>query len=663
MPLLYACLVTLLLTGPVYTAEPNLAQLSLEELMDIEVFSVSKKEEQLFQSSAAIAVLTREDIRRSGATSIPEALRQIPGMEVARIDASKWAVSARGFNDIFSDKLLVLIDGRAIYTPLFSGVFWDSQELPLDDVERIEVVRGPGAALWGSNAVNGVINILTRHTRDTQGFSLRAGAGSEERTLVSGRYGAQLNPTTHYRGFFRYIERDALKSPEGHSAADGWQHFGGGFRLDSELSPRDELTLQGDLYSGDINQPFEILTSAQASAEERFNAVTPISGVHLQSRWQHTLSNESDLILQLYYDRDKRDEAVLAGHLDIVDVDFQHRFKPDRAHEIVWGFGYRYHRDDFAGTFAGGFSPEARTYDQFSGFAQDQIALIPHRLELTLGAKLEHNDFSGGEFQPGARLVWTPDDRHSAWAAASRAVRASSRGDEDLRSALDVVAVANGPTTLVLLEGNPHFRSEKMNAFELGYRSRLSERLFFDLASFYNAYDELRTVELELPYPDPQAPEERLILPAVFQNRMSGRTYGSELALSAQPDPAWRLRASYAYLKIDLDLDANSSYTNGLLWEGISPHHRLGLSSAHDLGPTIDLDLMGRYTSELPGAFTDSYFGFDARLAWQLRPNLELALFGHDLLYAQRAQIRIPHGPTRAANAERGVQVSLYWTP
>ena len=260
-------------------------------------------------------------------------------------------------------------------------------------------------------------------------------------------------------------------------------------------------------------------------------------------------------------------------------------------------------------------------------------------------------------------MVWTPNEHHSAWAAASRAVRASARGDEDLRSVLDIIPVENGPTTLVLLEGNPAFRSEKMNAFEAGYRSRLSEHLFYDLASFYNIYDDLRTVEFELPYPDPQAPAQRLILPTIFQNRMSGRTYGAELALSAQPDPSWRLRASYAYLKIDIELDANSSYSNGLLWEGISPHHRIGLNSAYDLASAIDLDVMGRYTSALPGAFTAGYFGLDIRLAWQLRPDLELALFGHDLLYAQRAQIRIPHGPTRAADAQRGVQFSLYWAP
>lgn len=654
---------TCILSATQSAATPmDLGQLSLEELMELEIFSASKKDEPAFAAPAAVYVLTNDDIRRSGATSIPDALREVPGVEVARIDGSKWGVAVRGFNDIFSDKLLVMVDGRTVYSPLFSGVFWETQEIALEDVERIEVVRGPGGALWGANAVNGIINIITHSAKDAQGPLVSLGAGNENRARLSARYGLALGEDLYGALRVHYALRDELSRGKT-GAADGWSMARIGWRVDGKLSANDEIFFDADAYSGRIDQPFTFLFADEPPYIRDLDSTTPIEGGHALLRWTRAQSADSEFTLQTYYDYSRRDEKLITGNLHIYDIDFQHRHRFDARQEIVWGAGYRLHRDDFSKSITTSFSPSMRSYGIASAFVQDQVTLVPNQVQLVLGTKLEHNDFTGYAFQPNMRLLWTPNQRQTLWAAASRAVRAPARVDHDLIVPLAIIPAQEGPDIIVQSFGDKRFRPEEARSLELGYRTRWRDSAIFDAAAFYTLYDDLRTSEPELPYPAPQDPQGRLIAPVVFANRMSATTRGVEVALDLRPVATWRLRAAYSYMKLDIDLQANSSYEAGLLWEGITPAHRFSLRSSCDLPLDFALDIGARFVGDIPGAFTKSYVGLNTRLSKQLTNGLEAALFAHDLLYANRAEFRAPHGPTRPGDVQRGFQFSLRWTP
>lgn len=640
----------------------DLGQLSLEELMELEIFSASKKDERAFAAPAAVYVLTSDDIRRSGATSIPDALREVPGVEVARIDGSKWGVAVRGFNDIFSDKLLVMVDGRTVYSPLFSGVFWETQEIALEDVERIEVVRGPGGALWGANAVNGIINIITHSAQNTQGPLVSLGVGSENRARLSARYGLELGENLYGALRLHYALRDEL-TREKAGAADGWSMARIGWRVDGKLSANDEIFFDADAYSGRIDQPFTFLLADEPPYIRDLDSTSPIEGGHVLLRWTRAQSTDSEFSLQTYYDYSRRDEKLITGDLHIYDLDFQHRRQFSERQEIVWGAGYRLHRDDFSKSVIAAFAPGSRSYGIASAFVQDEVTLAPNRVQFVWGTKLEHNDFTGYAFQPNMRLLWTPDQRQTLWAAASRALRSPARADHDLVVTLAIIPAQEGPDIIVNNLGDKRFRPEEARSLELGYRTRWRDSALFDVAAFYTLYDDLRTGEPELPYPDPQDPQGRLIAPVVFANRMSATTRGIELALDVRPVAIWRLRAAYSYIKLDIDLHANSSYETGLLWEGIAPTHRISLRSSSDLPRGFALDIGARFVGDIPGAFTKAYAGLNARLSKQLTNGLEAALFAHDLLYASRAEFRAPHGPTRPGDVQRGFQLSLRWTP
>ena len=645
----------------------DLAELSLEELMDVEVFTVSRKEGKLSESAAAVFVLTAEDVRQTGATSIPEALRMVPGMEVARIDASKWAVSSRGFNDVFANKLLVLIDGRSVYSPLFSGVLWDTQDVSFEDMERIEVIRGPGATLWGANAVNGIINVLSKSARDTQGGMATVGLGSEESRSGNVRYGGQLGDDLYYRLYARRVERDDFALASGEEAADGWEVRQVGFRVDWTTSNRDELTLQGDLYDGTIGATFQVVDSPTAPYRHTFDFETQISGGNLLGRWERSFSADADLALQVYYDRTERGEAPVNGYLDTWDFDFQHRFALDDLQEIVWGLGYRLVQDDMKGSFSASFVPASRRYDLFSAFVQEEVRLAEDRLRLTLGSKFEHSDFSGMEIQPNIRLLWLPGERQTIWIAVSRAVRTPARSDHDIRSVFEVVPPGqlgvDSLATFAVLQGNTDFRSETMVSFEGGYRTRFDERLFVDIATFCNIYDQLLTIEPSLPYLADSPASPYLLAPAIVDNRMSGRAYGAELALDFQLREGFRLRSGYTLLKMEIDLDEDSAYQAGFEWEGVSPQHQFSLRPSLSLPRGLELDLWGRYVGELPDAGTgvDGYFDLDARLGWQVNESLEIDLVAQDLLEQQRVEFLAPHSPTLNSQAQRGAYGTLRW--
>ena len=398
----------------------DLAEISLDELVNLKVTSVSKKPENLSHAPAAITVITGEDIRRSGATTIAEALRLAPGLEVARQDSVSWAISSRGFNDIFANKLLVLVDGRSVYTPLFSGVYWDVQDTLLEDIDRIEVIRGPGAALWGANAVNGVINITTKTAKETQGGLVTGGGGTEERGFGSVRYGGKINDQSWYRVYAKYFNRDDSAMPAGGPAGDEWDGLRGGFRVDWEHSPPNLLTLQGDIYSGTEHQRYALATPTPPYSSLQPQKIQ-VAGGNLLGRWTHTFNEDADLRFQTYYDRTQRELEIFKEDRDTFDLDLQLHHPFGERQDIVWGLGYR-HTDSYnlKSNFNLSFVPTDRKTEEYSALVQDEISLVRDRLRLTIGSKFEHNDYTGFEIQPSGRLLWTPHPRHSAWASISR---------------------------------------------------------------------------------------------------------------------------------------------------------------------------------------------------------------------------------------------------
>lgn len=621
----------------------------LEDLLSLEVISVSKKKQRLSEVAAAVFVITQDDIRRSGVTSIPEALRMAPGIQVGRIDANKWAISSRGFNTQFANKLLVMIDGRTVYTPSYSGVYWDAQDTLLEDIERIEVIRGPGATVWGANAVNGVINIITKLASETQGGLLVAGAGNEEKAFASLRYGSEIGNGANARFYLKYNDRDSSYAPElDNDAGDDWQSLRGGFRMDGQATQVDSWTLQGDVYDADENQTINLWKDPSDSANSIFarslflaenTPDTPeSSGWNLLGKWDHLFSEQASATLQLYFDHTERSEAFLKQTHDTLDIDFQHQFRAFEIHELIWGLGYRHIEDDFDNTFQVAFLPDNRSFNLISAFVQDEIELLPQTLRLTLGSKFEHNRFTGYEIQPSARLLWLPDARSTLWGSISRAVRTPSRLEDGSSIIAAIIPdFSTVPPTLippVVIHalGNEDFDSEKLLAYEIGYRFQPRENLSIDLAAFYNDYDDLQTFEKITPSPFPGD--------IIFDNKLSAHSYGVELAADWRPHEWWRLQTSYSYIEISSFLHDDSNDVDGAnsVIEGSSPKHQFSLRSMMDLSNRVTLDLWAYYVDELNKTSFSvdrsvaSYSSLNARVAWRPLKNLELSLAGQNLL-------------------------------
>jgi iron complex outermembrane receptor protein len=620
-----------LLRGQARPEAPSaeLKKLSIEELMEIDVTSVSRRSERLSRAAAAVTVITAEDIHRSGVTTLAEALRLVNAVHVAQTDGRTWAISTRGFNLTTANKLLVLIDGRSVYTPLFSGVFWDVQQTLLEDVERIEIIRGPGATLWGANAVNGVINVITRSARATQGGLAKLGGGDEERVFGGVRYGGRLGERAFYRVYGRYVYRDALAFPDGSDARDPLRIGHTGFRVDGDATDRDSFALQGDAYRG--------------ISSEAIRTDTQLDGGNLLGRWTRRLAGDASLDLQVYWDRTHRDiPDSFEERQDILDLDFQHQTPLGERQRLVWGLGYRHISDDVENSRTVVWVPEDRSRGLASAFVQDEIRLFQNRLQLTVGSKLELTESTGLEVQPGVRMAWTPDDRRTLWAAVSRAVRTPTRLDEDLRL-LD-------PSGNVLIFGNQDFDSEELLAYEAGYRVQPLAALIVDLAAFYNDYDDLRSQESVVP-------GERF--PIRLDNQLNARAWGLELRTFYEAAPGWRLQGSYTWFDKDLSLDPGSTDVTGGNPEGNDPRHRFMLRSYLDLPRGVALDAWLRYVSELPNPRVPSYTELDLRVGWTLRPGLDLSLFGRNLLDEQHPEFG-PPGPTRK-EVERSLYGRVTW--
>ena len=595
-----------------------LKKLSLEQLMAIEVSSVSRRPERLSDAASAIQVITREDIQRSGATRLPEALRLATNLEVDQLDASQWAISARGFNSPLANKLLVLIDGRTVYSPLFAGVFWDAQDVLLEDVEQIEVISGPGATLWGANAVNGVINITTRKAKDTQGLLALGGGGTELQGFGGARYGGRIGSQAQFRVYGKYSERDGTELPTGEDVSNDWRFGQGGFRLDWDASTRNLITLQGDLYDGRTDQPGP--TDGL------------LRGANVVGRWSRKLSARSDFQLQLYVDRTHR---MIPGSYDDVlstyDLDFQHRIVLGGRHEIVWGVGYRLVDDDFKSA-ALLILPEKVSLETFSAFVQDEIAL-GNRLHLTLGTKVEHNDYTDFEFQPSLRLAWQMSERQTLWAAVSRAVRTPSRLDRDL----------------AILPGL-NFNSEEVVAYEAGYRGQATGRLSFSVSAFYNDYDDLRSRE-------PPTPPN--LFPSLA-NGQEGKSYGVESTARLRVRDWWQLQGGWTELRVDIHPKPGSLDRTFGSAEAADSKHHLSLRSSFDLPGHLGLDAGFRYVSAItnPIVPVPGYSELDLRLAWLARPKLELSVVGQNLLHRRHVEFGVA-GSMQAI--KRGVYAKAVW--
>ncbi|MFT3752608.1 MAG: TonB-dependent receptor [Paludibacter sp.] len=603
-----------------------LKKLSVEELMNLEVTSVSKHPEKLSEAASAIQVITQDDIRRSGATSLPEALRLATNLEVAQIDTRRWAISARGLNTETANQLLVLLDGRALYTPRLAGVFWDVQDTLLEDIERIEVISGPGAALWGGNAVNGVINITTKSAADTQGILLTGGGGNELRHFGGLRFGGTLG-ASNYRVYAKRQERDGPVLNNGTDLAGGWDMSQAGMRIDSRLSGRDTLTVQGDAY--------------QARFEQAAAADVDANGNNLLLRWSRTLDTQSGFDLQLYHDFTHRDTpGIVSETLHTYDLDFQQRLLASTRHSVVWGIGYRRY-DSRTYNFVGQlYQPASKTSYLYSGFIQDEIALLENTLRLTVGTKLEHNDYTGFEFQPSLRLAWTPDSRQTLWSAVSRAVRTPARNDRELFTPV------TAPYTRV---GNDSFASEELLAYELGYRVQPQTRLSVAAAAFYNDYDKLRSVE---PVNPPATS------PTTIGNGQQGHAYGAELTLEYRPTDWWQLRLADTEIRIALRPRPGSRDLSYGRSESFDPKHQITLRSAFDLPRGLQLDATYRHISRIVNNNIPAYSELDLRLGWQVSAQLELSLTGQNLLHAHHAEFSTT---TQRREIERNVYGKLTW--
>jgi len=668
----FVCLLPFLLTTPNANAdktETSYLDMQLEDLLTLEVTTASKKKQPLHEVATAIFVITQEDIRRSGVTSIPEALRMAPGIQVARMDSNKWAISSRGFNSQFANKLLVMIDGRSVYTPSFSGVYWDAQDTMLEDIDRIEVIRGPGATVWGANAVNGVINIITKHAGDTQGGLLVAGGGNQEKALASMRYGQQTSEDTFSRFYLKYNDRDgSFATTTNEDNGDEWKTARAGFRVDTQRSDKDSLTFQGDIYHNDENQiinqwkdpsdpnnavfaPFYLATNINDTVES--------SGWNVMTKWQHIIDDDSSTNLQIYFDQTDRNEGFLRQQHGTFDIDFQHQFIVDKNHDIIWGLGYRNIRADYENTFMVSFLPATQNLDLYSAFIQDEIELIENTLRLTIGSKFENNEFTGTEIQPSARLLWLANERNTFWASVSRAVRTPSLLEKTSSTVGSIAPIPPTFSPLVLrVLGNQSITSEELFAYELGYRFLPKENLSFDLALFYNDYNDTIVFEAP-PTPVPTG--------IIFDNTGFGHSHGLELSVDWRVLEWWRLQSNYSYLKVSgfLGKSADASGINSVN-ENSYPSNQFSVRSLMDINEKVSFDTWIYYVGKInQSSFSqntsiDAFTSVNIRLAWLPQKDLEFSLAGHNLLDEHHAEfigeIILPQ-----AEIHRSVYAQVRW--
>lgn len=606
----------------------DLKRLSIEELAQIDVTSVSRRAERLSETAAAVSVINADQIFRSGLTTLPEVLRLADAIDVARVNSSTWATSLRGFTTNPANKLLVLMDGRSVYSPLTSGTFWDALDTVLNDVDRIEVVRGPGGSVWGPNAVNGVINVISKDAVSTIGDYVSVAGGSDEHAYVSARHGGRLRGGA-YRIFGKYRQHGAqVFTDSGQDAGDPVQLGQGGFRIDSAADGPITWMVEGDGYRGTDGFP------------DRPDG--DIAGGHVLGRWARAFSGSNALQAQFYYDGNYRKVPLqFTETRHTFDLDVHQHLKTGR-HNLVFGGEMRFTRGNDVGIAGFLFDPPVRTNSLYSVTLQDEIALRGNRVFVTFGSRFDRNDFTGVEVQPTVRGRWTLTPRQTAWGAVSRSVRLPTRLDTDLR----LIDPATKRTTLT---GSEDFQAEEVIAYEAGYRIRPRPAVFFDVATYVNRYDQLRSTELTF------TPQPLIVL----ENLLNAHTSGIELAGTVQPLAAWRLHGSYAYFHKSLSFDAGSHDVYGGTVEGDDPGHLFSMQSSLDLPWHTAIDALFRHTSDRPDPIVPAYSELDLRLGWAPRPRWDVSIVGQNLLHAHHSELLPANAPHY--DFRRGVFIRSRW--
>ena len=620
-------------------------QAKVPTAFDAVVTSVTSNKSTIGKSAAAVFVITNEMIRRSGATSVPETLRMVPGLQVAKIGSSKWAISSRGFNEQFSRKLLVLVDGRTVYNPLTGGVYWDTQDLVLQDVERIEVIRGPGATVWGANAVNGVISIITKTAGNTQGALVSGGGGDQDRAINAVRIGGQIGDNARYRVYAKQTDRAAGFNPDG--AGDAWRTVRGGFRIDyDDPDQQDQLTLQGDLFAGVVGESTAIALPTPPFFQDLLNQ-SHIGGGNVLGRWTHVVDEDNSYSIQTYYDRTARSDIQFNLAINTYDTQFHQNLKHSGTHMFTWGGGYRLMIDNITPSVPlTGIDPQSRTFDQANTFFQEEMPLFRDDLKLIVGSKFLFYYFTGFEYQPSVRLLWEIDEKQVIWGAVSRAVRTPTRFEEDAANIF--LASPSPPVFFQFNGGGRALKSEDLLAYELGYRRQVNDKLSFELATFYNVYRNL--IENPIIGVIPGTPT---VLVSQFGNVQNAQTYGFELNGQWEIHEKWRIRGWYSFLRMLVyGIDGDEV-------PGQSPRNQAYLMSSWDLPYKFEFDLMSRYVENLPTIDVPAYTSLDARLGWRPKANWEFSVIGQNLLSPHHLEFV---GQTTALSAvNRGVYAQVVW--
>ena len=636
-----------------------LKELSLAELGNLQVTTASKTPAAIWKTPAAIYVITHDAILRSGATNIPEALRLAPGVEVARIDSDKWSIGIRGFGSRLCRSVLVLIDGRTVYTTLLAGTYWEVQDTVMQDIDRIEVIRGPGGTIWGPNAVNGVINVITKPATDTQGTLASAIGGNVEQgslTLRQGGSRGALNYRAYAKGFNR-----AAQYHSDHREFDHWRAMQGGFRLDWAESQQDGFTLQGDIYDERAGESVVATTYAPPYSQV-LDGNALLSGGNILGRWKRTTGEGKDIQLQAFYDRTNRYEPNFTDIRDTFDVDFLQRFPLPGRQEVSWGLGARSSRGKNPVVVSGlTFTPSPRTDTLFSAFLQDDIAIVDRRLSLSLGTKLIKTNFTDVEPEPSVRLLYTPTNTQTLWAAYTHALRTPSDAEENFSLAGFIGIAPNGLPYFARFNPNKNFQPEQLNGYELGYRRLLGQNLYVDLSAFYNHYSSLFSEDITgPPFLETNPAPTHILLPAEFGNGLLGETSGGEIAPEWQVTDFWRLRGSYSFLEMHIKKAPNSldiGSAPGI--QGSSPRHQILFQSGFDLPKAVSLDLLYRYVSALPGQNVRAYSSADVSLGWNMTKTFRFSVVGQNLLQPHHAEFGTDPGPL--VQIKRSAYAQITW--
>jgi iron complex outermembrane receptor protein len=646
---------------PAQQQNKDLTSASLEDLMNMQVTSVSKTEQKVSRTAAAIFVITEEDIHRSGATNIPDLLRMVPGVQVAQANGNKWAVSARGLNDVFSNELLVMIDGRPVYTPTFGGVFWDVLDFPLDDIQRIEVIRGPGSSVWGSNAVNGVVNIITKTAKDTKGGLFVARGGNVEGESGVLQYGGAFGDSTDFRVYSKYFNREQFRDASGPDAADGWHLLHGGFRTDSRLSPKDNLTVEGDIYTGregDISPFFATITSPVQSVNNFVN----LSGGSIQTTWSHSNSPRSNSILEFSYDQYGRSDTLNEKRRTF-DVNFQSHFVAGDRHDFVWGGGYHISYSQSLGSIALSLLPNHKDFQRFSGFVQDEIALLPELLHLTIGTKLEHSQYTGFTFMPGVRVAFTPSASQTVWAAVSRAARTPSVLDAAGRTNFGPIGSAGGLPIVLSEFGNPQVQNENALSYEFGYRASMSKRFNIDIAAYYDRYTKQDTSEPSALAFETSPSPPHFVLPLFFENLMNGESHGFEVFGNWKVTGRWTISPGYAFERIHMHPEPVSQDTASAgAAEGSTPVNSGQIRSHFALPRHLAWDTSVYFVGRLLDPVIPSYARLDTGLSWRVNECFSVSVFGENLLRPSHSEFLDLDDSADSALMKRGGYLKLRWT-